>query len=69
MRQRKYIKGRPLDFIDAVTAAKAGLYVFERHKPQHPGWILSYPVRLLLMMCAGGYICEAKRNPEYKEPK
>ncbi len=69
MRQRKFIKGRPLDFIEAVTAARAGNYVFERHKPQHPGWILSWPVVLLLSMCADGNIYEAKRNPEYKEPK
>ena len=67
MRQRKFIKGRRLTFIEAMYAVDCSEYVFDGDKPQHPGWIISWPLRVLRDRCRRGWIYEAIRNPEYKE--
>jgi hypothetical protein len=67
MRQRKYVKGAPLTIDEAVQHILAGRYVFERNKPQHPGWAMSWSLGLLRGFCAGGNIFEAIPNPEYVE--
>lgn len=69
MRQRKYIKGERLTLEEAVRRINAGCYIFERNKPQHPGWAMSWPLSLLRGFCAGGHIYEAKINPEYGNRK
>lgn len=68
MRQRKYIKGKRLTVEEAVQRILSGCYVFERDKPQHPGWAASWPLGLLRGLCAGGQIYEATINPDYKDP-
>lgn len=67
MRTRKYIRGDRLLVEDAVRHILAGRYIFERTKPQHPGWAMSWPLGLLRSFCAGGHIYEAIINPEYVE--
>lgn len=67
MKQRKYIKGERLTLEQAVQHIMGGRYVFERNKPQHPGWAMGWSLGLLRGACAGGHIYEAKINPDYKE--
>lgn len=67
MSQRKYIKGDRLSLYEAVQHITEGRYIFERNKPQHPGWAAGWPLSLLRGFCAQGVIFEAKLNPDYKE--
>lgn len=67
MREKKYIKGDPLTFYKAVEHLLHNRYIFERNKPQHPGWVRSWSVQSLLSACSAGIIFEAKLNPRYKE--
>lgn len=68
MRARKYIPGEVLTVEEAVRRILAGCYIFERNKPQHPGWTMGWPLACLRSYCANGIIREALINPDYKEP-
>jgi hypothetical protein len=48
-RQNKYRMGGLIRSMDEVVAeVKAGRYIYLRHKPQHPGWVLSLQLKTLL---------------------
>lgn len=65
---RKYIQGEQIKSPqEAIGLILAGEYLFFQHKVIHPGFFLSWQVRLLVQSCHGGRIRRAILNPEHPD--
>ena len=63
-RHTKYRPGEVLTLWQALEHVVAGRYIYHRDKPQHPGWIRSWPVQLLINAAFAGTLREAILNDE-----
>lgn len=67
MKQKKFRQGTVLTPEQAVELISAGRYVYWRHKPQHPGWMLSMRLNSVIGAARMGLLREAILNEEPKQ--
>lgn len=62
-RPKLFIKGDKIICITTlVRSAKAGRWIFFRHKPLHPGFYVSWSLRTILNAIENSYLHTAKEN-------
>jgi hypothetical protein len=67
-RPHKFVPGEKITKVeDAVEVILMGLYIYENHKPQHPGWMMSQPLSLIASSARSGKLRYAVLNDEHPD--